>query len=139
MCGNEHARPLISDVYIQEGARMLVVSRCWVSDRAAIASKSQDTKAAALDEARRNYEKSSRNCISTNFDGLLRCGHHSARRYGWNATHVWRARLSSTRVWWTRVRWAHLWWTYVWWTYVRWTRVWWARVSWTRVWSRVWW
>ena len=52
---------LISDVYIQERARMLVVSRCWVSDHAAIASKSQDTKAAALDEARRNYEKASRN------------------------------------------------------------------------------
>ena len=29
---------------------MLAVSRCWVSDHAAIASKSQDTKAAALDE-----------------------------------------------------------------------------------------
>ena len=55
MCGNEHARPLISDVYIQEGARMLVVSRCWVSDHAAIASKSKDTEAATLDEARRNY------------------------------------------------------------------------------------
>jgi hypothetical protein len=41
---------LISDVYIQEGTRMLAVSRCWVSDHAAIASKSEDTKAAALDE-----------------------------------------------------------------------------------------
>jgi hypothetical protein len=29
---------------------MLAVSRCWASDHAAIASKSQDTKAAALDE-----------------------------------------------------------------------------------------
>jgi len=32
---------------------MLPVSRCWVSDHAAIASKSQDTKAAALDEVGR--------------------------------------------------------------------------------------
>jgi hypothetical protein len=51
---------------------MLVLSRRWVSDHAAIASKSQDAKAAALDEVRRNYEMASRNCISTNFDGLLR-------------------------------------------------------------------
>jgi len=97
MCGNGCATSLISDVYIEEGARMLVASRCWVSDHAAIASKSQDTKAAALDEARRNYEMASRNCISTNFDGLLRGGHHSARRYGWNA------RVSWTRVWWARL------------------------------------
>ena len=70
---NGHARSyLISDVYIQGGARMLVVSRCWVSDHAAIASKPLVTKAAALDEARRNYEVPSRNCISTNFDALLR-------------------------------------------------------------------
>jgi hypothetical protein len=27
----------------------------------------------------------SRNCISTNYDGPLRGGHRSARRYGWNA------------------------------------------------------
>ena len=44
---------LISDVYIQEVTRMLPVSRCWVSDHAAIASKSQDTKAAPLDEVGR--------------------------------------------------------------------------------------
>jgi hypothetical protein len=43
-------RVLISDVYIQEGTRMLAVSRCRVSDHAAIASKSKDTKAAALAE-----------------------------------------------------------------------------------------
>src|SRR6516164_5913868 len=74
--------------FTSKRVRMLVVARCWVSGHAAIASKSKDTEAATLDEARRNYEKSSRNCISTNFDGLLRCGHYSARRYGWNATHV---------------------------------------------------
>jgi hypothetical protein len=53
--GFGHCASLISDVYLQEGARMLVVSRCWVSDHAAIASKSKDTEAATLDEARRNY------------------------------------------------------------------------------------
>ena len=30
---------LISDVYIQEGTRMLAVSRCWVSNHVTIASK----------------------------------------------------------------------------------------------------
>jgi hypothetical protein len=35
----------------------------------------------ALDEGA-DYERAFRNCISTNFDGLLRSGFHSARRYG---------------------------------------------------------
>ena len=81
---------LIDDVYIQEGARMLVVSLCQVSDHAAIASKSRDSEVAAfLMEARRNYEMASRNSISTNFDGQLRGGPRSARRYGGNAARVW--------------------------------------------------
>jgi hypothetical protein len=35
----------------------------------------------ALDEGM-DYERAFRNCISTNFDGLLRSGLRSARRYG---------------------------------------------------------
>jgi hypothetical protein len=50
-----------------------------------------------------DYERAFRNCISTNFDGLLRSRLHSAQRYRSKAARV-SARLWSTRVlWWTRV------------------------------------
>ena len=56
-----------------------------------------------------DYERAFRNCISTNFDGLLRSRLHSARRYRSKAARV-SARLWSTRVlWWTCVWCARVW------------------------------